>query len=527
MKVGKFLKSAILTGAFVSAATLYSCGGGGGGGSSSTPTAGGHVTGNAIDGYLFASTVFVDCNGNGRIDKGEPSGFTYGDPTADDSSHIFELDSDPTTVENYILPEPNRSCENKTLYTLGGYDTSTNLTFGGVLIGKVGKYNNNVTVVTSIIEAADNPEAVKNKIENVLGLADIGKDAGINYMEEETTPDFLRFTVALSAVMQSVSQILGQLDTDTAKSIYKNIGNRIAAIGTSEVPSPDLLIDAIVEGTITGLKAVDNDHSEFDIDNDAGLKDALQGVVDSVKYAIDNDMNSYEDLGKYADNDSIIYDIHNLITDVPTTVDGAVKVGRLDIDQITVSADNETTADISENGNFVVNVAYTDNDSSYGNLNVTVHVNPENGDMICNSSSGCQKDVSVVIGIQDTPLSVSKRSAIIRIHGIKLDIDNDGNITGLSIDEDGKIIVDGTDSTGNHASQVYLSNTLVNINDILYLDGENEITIDVDKLLTEISNNVPASHPLKYVQLDNHSYRTSLTIQGIPSRPIEGNLNLE
>lgn len=56
---------------------LASCGGGGGGGASassgSTTTT---INGVALDGYLYNASVFLDLNGNGQFDAGEPSGTT-------------------------------------------------------------------------------------------------------------------------------------------------------------------------------------------------------------------------------------------------------------------------------------------------------------------------------------------------------------------------------------------------------------------------------------------------------------------
>ena len=60
------------------ALALAACGGGGGGGSSTTSAnpASTSLSGTAVDGYLKGATVFLDVNGNGSIDTGEPSALT-------------------------------------------------------------------------------------------------------------------------------------------------------------------------------------------------------------------------------------------------------------------------------------------------------------------------------------------------------------------------------------------------------------------------------------------------------------------
>ncbi len=513
MEVKKLLKTALLAGTFASALTIYSCGGGGGG--SSEATAGGSITGNAIDGYLFASTVFVDCNNNGELDANEPSGFTFGDPTADDDTHIIDLDGDPTTVENYTIPQPAVTCANKTVYVTGGYDVDFQLAFGGVLIGKIGEYNNNVSVVTSIIEASDDPTSVKNKLETILGWSDFG----VNYVEDETNNSFLKFVVATSTTLQAISQVLGQLDVSTAKAIYKEIGNKIAAIGTSEVPNFERLINAVIEGAVDGLSNVDDDHPEFDINNAASLKTKLREAVDDVLSEIGNDMTSYSDLGPYNDNDSIVRFIHNTVVSAPSNVDNDIVVGRIDITQIAAMADNEDNDYVSDDGSFDLDVGFTDTEDN-DDLSIELTLTPENGEKI---GEGV-KTVDVTVGIKDVPQAVSRRSAIIRFKGIKLTIDNNGNVEGIDTNNV-QLIVDGTDTNGNPAG---LGRPLVlnGTEGLITLPEPNKINVNVDKLVTYISNKAPADHPLKEVQLDNSHFRIGVTIKGIPSRPIEGNLSL-
>ena len=518
MEVKKFLKTALLAGTFASALTIYSCGGGGGG--SSEATAGSNITGNAIDGYLFASTVFVDCNNNGKLDADEPSGFTFGDPTPDDPSlpHLIDLDGDPTTVENYSIPQPASSCSNKTIYVSGGYDVGNLLAFGGILIGKVGEYNNNVSVITSIIEASDHPEAVKDKLRTILGVTD--NDLFGNYIEEKTNSDFLRFVVATSTVLQAVTQVIGQLDVDTAKAIYKAIGNKIAAIGTSNAPTLDRLLNAVVDGTVDGLKSVDPDKEEFDIINDNDIKTKLSEAVDNVINGIDDTMDRYADLGDYTDNDSVVRTIHETVLSAPTAVDGDIQVGRIDITKIAAMADNDDNDTIAEDGSFDLDVGFTDTMDN-DDLTIELTLTPQNGDKLGGPTT---KTVDVIVGVKDVPQAVSRRSAIIRFEGVKLSLDNDGNVEGVDT-SNVKLIVDGTDSNGNPAG-VGRALILDGTEGLITSAGTNKVDVNVDKLITYVSSKVPADHPLKNVQLDGSHFRIGVTIRGIPSRPIQGNLSL-
>ena len=54
---------------------VSACGGGGGGGTTTTSSAS-SFSGTAMDGYLYKATVFLDLNGNGTFDTGEPTATT-------------------------------------------------------------------------------------------------------------------------------------------------------------------------------------------------------------------------------------------------------------------------------------------------------------------------------------------------------------------------------------------------------------------------------------------------------------------
>jgi len=82
---------------FILLFALTSCGGGGGGGSStSTGTTTSSYSGVAIDGNLYLATAFLDLNGNGTYDSGEPTATT-------DSSGAFTLTATAAQISSYSV----------------------------------------------------------------------------------------------------------------------------------------------------------------------------------------------------------------------------------------------------------------------------------------------------------------------------------------------------------------------------------------------------------------------------------------
>lgn len=73
------------------AASLAACGGG-----SSTPAASTAIAGKVADGYLVGASVFLDKNGNYRLDDGEPSATT-------DENGAYTLTVDPADVGRYHI----------------------------------------------------------------------------------------------------------------------------------------------------------------------------------------------------------------------------------------------------------------------------------------------------------------------------------------------------------------------------------------------------------------------------------------
>ena len=102
----------------LAAAFLAACGGGGGGGGTTAAPAGPAtvLNGVAVDGYLKGATVFLDLNGNGLQDAGEPSSITN-----DTGRYALNYGGVADSVAG------------KMIVVTGGIDTDTGYAFGGRL----------------------------------------------------------------------------------------------------------------------------------------------------------------------------------------------------------------------------------------------------------------------------------------------------------------------------------------------------------------------------------------------------------
>ena len=130
-------RSRILSGCLVLA--LTACGGGGGGGSTpSASPAASSLSGTAVDGYLKGATVFLDVNGNGSFDAGEPSALT-------DDSGRYVLDTSSVGA----------SISGMRVIATGGIDTDTGYAFTGKLAARADGATTGqlISPLTSLVDA--------------------------------------------------------------------------------------------------------------------------------------------------------------------------------------------------------------------------------------------------------------------------------------------------------------------------------------------------------------------------------------
>lgn len=144
----------------VTAAALVACGGGGSG---SGATASSTINGVAVDGYIQGATVFLDRNGNGSPDNGEPSAVT-------DSSGRYSLNTTGISAAELTGLK---------VIVSGGVDTDTGYAFTGRLSARVEDAASGqvVTPLTTLVDAmvaqglASDPDSARSQIAKALGLS--------------------------------------------------------------------------------------------------------------------------------------------------------------------------------------------------------------------------------------------------------------------------------------------------------------------------------------------------------------------
>ena len=150
------------------AATLTACGGGGGGSAgTSTQASATTLSGTAVDGYLQGARVFLDVNGNGLADTGEPTATT-------DANGRYSLDY--SQVSSPIL--------GMRVIVTGGVDTDTGYAFTGMLTARADgvQAGQLVSPLTSLVDALVAQglglDAARAKVAAALGLgvADLSTD---------------------------------------------------------------------------------------------------------------------------------------------------------------------------------------------------------------------------------------------------------------------------------------------------------------------------------------------------------------
>ena len=150
------------------AVTLTACGGGGGGGADTRSQASATtLSGTAVDGYLQGARVFLDVNGNGLADTGEPTATT-------DANGRYSLDY--SQVSSPVL--------GMRVIVTGGVDTDTGYAFTGLLTARAdgSRAGQLVSPLTSLVDALVaqglSLDDARTKVAAALGLtvADLATD---------------------------------------------------------------------------------------------------------------------------------------------------------------------------------------------------------------------------------------------------------------------------------------------------------------------------------------------------------------
>lgn len=181
----------------------------------------------AIDGYLAGATVYVDQNGNNKLDAFEPRALTDNDGYFS-YNHSTGTDYCATGgLEQFCLRGNIPANEEVIIRVTGGYDTVTQLPFKGVLSlrsSELGRDDQRiVTPATSLI--ADTPESqAKAKIDALI-QAGIFDPSGLN--KDVSTQ--VEITRAQSLAI--ISQIIGEAGKQTYPSTFADVESNVWAAG--------------------------------------------------------------------------------------------------------------------------------------------------------------------------------------------------------------------------------------------------------------------------------------------------------
>ncbi len=268
------------------AAALTACGGGGGSGTAAPASS--SLSGSAVDGYLKGATVFLDVNGNGLADAGEPTA------TTDDVGR-YRLDYATLSVPVAGLR----------VIVSGGIDTDTGYAFAGRLSTRAdgAATGQLVSPLTSLVDAL-----VAQGLTLDAARARVAAALGLNVADLSTDPlAVLASQPALytrQLALQRAVQLLASANAGSAETAHAaqermlraladvvvaqrgsaTVGELVARVSASESASAKALADAVESAVDAALrspggqtsaravmKAMDQLRSEMEGSRDYGL----------------------------------------------------------------------------------------------------------------------------------------------------------------------------------------------------------------------------------------------------------------
>jgi hypothetical protein len=227
---------------FASTLFLAACGGGG---SSIEDLATSHaISGQVQQGNIKGATVFLDLNGNGVQDAGEPASTT----TGTDGKFTLSLNGAQAAALN-AAPSTAK------IVSVGGTDTTTGLE-AGLLVSDVAPVTGasttkNVTAMTTLV--AMTPDAKKADLKTVLGtlgLKDSSGKANDDSLIETSTPA----VIALSKGVESALLNVKKATSDTvARAAAAEMGKALATKTAAEITDTAALSTTLSTAAGTAL----------------------------------------------------------------------------------------------------------------------------------------------------------------------------------------------------------------------------------------------------------------------------------
>ena len=250
---------------FITLIALTSCGGGGGSSTSapSTPTTASY-SGVAVDGNLYKATAFLDLNGNGTYESGEPSATT-------DANGTFTLTATAEQISSHSV------VVSAVAGTTIDQDTpNTPMTSGMTLMAPAGNpsvVSPLTTQVSAKMAAGLSLDAAKSAVQTELGLTNV--DVMKNFVAEKASnsayADAQKIAVSVAEVLKNIDSQSSVNTTLASKltSLTSNVTSSVAPIA-SQIKSAANLDDARtavntqisaavniynISGSISGLNA--------------------------------------------------------------------------------------------------------------------------------------------------------------------------------------------------------------------------------------------------------------------------------
>jgi hypothetical protein len=222
---------------FAATLLLSACSGGG----SSTAVQGpATITGQVQQGNVKGATVFLDLNGNGVKDAGEPTANqTVGDGTF--TLQLTSADVAKITSSSKIVSE-------------GGVDSTTGL-LAGQLVSDLPALTGdtatkNITPMTTLTAMSD--DQTKGKLKDALGsfgLTDSSGKASENEPIETASSAVIALCKSVESAMSNVQNIVSGKDASVATTVTKavsaDIGKALADIKATEITDTQKIADTI------------------------------------------------------------------------------------------------------------------------------------------------------------------------------------------------------------------------------------------------------------------------------------------
>ncbi|TXH39530.1 MAG: cytochrome c [Burkholderiaceae bacterium] len=240
------------------------------------------MSGTAVDGYLKGATVFLDVNGNGSFDAGEPSALT-------DDSGRYVLDTSSVGA----------SISGMRVIATGGIDTDTGYAFTGKLAARADSATTGqlISPLTSLVDAlvgqGMTADAARARVAQVLGL-NVGDLASDPVAAIASQPVIYTSQVALQRAVQLVASADVQASEsahDAQERIYRALAQVVVAQNTPATVG-ELVAKMSAKQSAAGRELADAIESAVDValrspGGHASAKATLQ-AMDQVRNEMEN-----------------------------------------------------------------------------------------------------------------------------------------------------------------------------------------------------------------------------------------------